>query len=211
MIVHPLTSVMTMPDAGMLLGTTAPRHILESINEKFGGGVAFGGVGDMFAEAYTKFNQAFVQASNTTLDMLQKAKSLIINKEQYGLIASEDDLLTVPPCMYYPLLTYEPIREFHANDRIDGWGVDPDLLPDDDPFDHVIKCGLMETDEHGKFPDKVYWTWTTDDIPLTMDEKDIILESRRYMENFLAQELADGGELRDPSGFCSGLLIGELR
>lgn len=211
MRVQPLTTVMSMPDAGMLLGTTAPQHILESINAQFNNGaVAFGGIGDMFADTYNQFNRAFVQASNTTLHMLEKAKVLISSRDRFSYVTREDDLLSIPPCMYAPLLTYEPIRDMHANERIDGWGIDPNTMPDVDPYENVLNRGFVETDEKGHFPETVYWTWSTDDPVLSMEDCEMIMDSRRFIENFLANELAEDGGMRDPTGFCDGLLIGEI-
>jgi hypothetical protein len=211
-IVHPFTQINSMPDAGMLLGNMVPQHILDEFNSRYSGGVQFGGANDLFAQGYRVFNEAFVQVTNKTRELLNKARVLVNSLETFQYIRSVDDLVAVPPCMYEPILTYDPIREFHANDRIDGWGVDPESLPDNDPYEHVLNYGYMETDPvTGTLPDKVEWLWTTDDPDWNMQECDKLFESRRYIETFLYNEMKDGGQMRDPTGFVDGLLIGELR
>lgn len=211
MNIHNMTTLVGMPDAGMLLGHSAPRSVLDSINARFsGGGVNFGSAGDTFASAYSTFQNAFVQTANATLDMLKKAKALVIDRDKMVYIVKEEDLESVPPSMYGPILTYEPIRNWHLSGAIDGWGVDPQELPDEDPYHNTIHRGYMETDHEGNFPKTVEWVWTTDDIDLSPEECDMVMDARRFIENFVLNEQRDD-TLRDPTGYCDGLLLGELR
>lgn len=214
MYTYPMTMVMGMPDSGMLFGGTAPQSILNRLNAPYEGdsgiNTFFGSVGDSLASAYQHFNNVFTNTANKTLEILDKAKVLISNKNKMEYICNEDDLYTVPPCMYTPILTYQPIREWASKGVTCAWGVDVDELPEGDPYENQTMLGLFETDHESKMPEMVEWVWSTEDEMLPFEERNILLESRRFMELFILKEQNEG-TLRDPCGFSDGLLLGELR
>lgn len=213
MIVHPLTDLATAPDMGMLFGNYAPSHVLQSINQRMGSErLHFGHIGERFGQLFNTFDNMFVKTINMVKDKVRHTKKIIEGVTHMIPIITEEDLFIVPDHMYVPILAYEPMRTMHEQGRIDGWGITPSQVPTDDPWGNVLGCGYVETDPiTGEFPEKVYWTQTTEDPEMTDEEIDALRETRRFMDVFMARELHTSGTQRDPTGMCDGLYIGELR
>lgn len=210
MIVHPMSELGNMLDGGIHLAHYAPSYVIDDINRKMGSEqLHFGGIGDKFGQLFNTFDRLFVQPLNQAKVKIQQTKKIMLGEVQMIPILTEEDLAIVPEHMYIPLLAYAPLRELHAAGRIDGWGVSPDVVPTRDAWKDVLECGYAETDPiTGKFPEYVRWKVSTDDPILEDEEKEALRESRRYMEVFLAEELSEHGAMRDPTGWCDGMLIG---
>lgn len=199
------------PDS-MFVGNYAPSHVLEQINRDMGAErIHFGSVGERFNSLFNTFDNLFVKTLNTAKIMIDQTKKVIQGTVTMIPILTEDDLYIVPENMHIPLLAYEPLRKLHVEEKIDGWGVSPDWVPNDDPWKPVLEFGYIETDPiTGDLPEEVFWQWSTHDPELSDSEVEALRESRRYFETMIAQELGKDGQMRDPTGWCDGLLIGEL-
>jgi hypothetical protein len=207
----PFITVASIPDAGMLLGTHGSREILDEINSRFSNtGVVFGSGIDPLADCYREFRNTHVNLARDTVNLLEKAGAIIgMANESVIELRTEEDLVVIPTCMYLPILTYQPVRELFKKESIFGFGVDPELVADYDPYDHVIKNGLIETGIDGKWPETYEWEWESEDPYLSVEERVKLLESRRYISAYIMRQINEG-TLRDPTDLLAGGTIGEL-
>lgn len=214
MRVHAATAIMGTPDVGMLMGAVAPQSTLDAFNSNYGtaglGDFEFGGVNDVMASAYKTFTNAIVKPVEQTMIMLEKGKALIRYKDQMITLRTEDDLESVPKCMHIPIMTSPMLRGMFMDERIDGFGIEPEDMPHFDPYENVLEYGYIETDHEGNFPKHDISTWSTDDPDISLEDVDHLRASRNFIEVFITKEL-DAGTLRDPTAMVDGLLIGELR
>jgi hypothetical protein len=204
MQVMPFTAVSTMPDAGMLLGNSC-SDVLNEINAQYANtGIVFGSSMDPLADCYATFKNTHVNLARDTMHLLERAEMIIGNvDDKIVMIGTEEDLVGVPSCMYMPILMADGVREHFKDGNIYGWGVDQDLVGDDDPWDHVLKNGLVETDNDGNWPETYEWKWTSEDPVLDIDERNDMLESRRFVSVYIQKQI-DEGTLRDPTDILGG-------
>lgn len=208
MYIKPVLSLAGMPSIGQLTNPAVPQQVMDQINSKYlNSGVIFGGVGDAMATAYNNFNQAFTQTAIKTSEILDNVRELVKQKERMTYLYKEESFEHVPTCMYLPMLTHAPIREWHDNKVIDGWGISPMDIPEYDPYINVLSNGYHEINV-GDTAEYDTWTWATDDPEVSDAEVDIIRESRRFLEAFIYAEL-DEGSLRDPTGWTDGLYLND--
>lgn len=207
----PFITVTTIPDAGMLLGTHGSQEILNEINSRFASsGVMFGSDSDPMADCYKEFKRTHVNLARDTINLLEKANA-IVGRDQNKIIelSCEEDLVEIPTCMYLPILTYEPIRKLYKKESIFGWGVEDEFVADADPYDHVIKNGLIETNIDGTWPKEYCWMWTTEDPYISIEDRDKLLFSRRFVSAYIEKQILEG-TMRDPTDLLDNGLIGEI-
>lgn len=209
MEVGQLVTLSSLPKCGALLGTSGGQEIFDALNARnSGSGIMFGSENDPFADQYNQFTTQFVDVARTTLYELEEASAVVSAPTTYVELSTEEDLRTVPPSMYAPLLTYKPIRDMFQSDQIAGWGVDKDLVPDNDPYENSLKWGLIESDMHGDWPEYVTWSWDSEDLDIPYEHRDKVLHSRRYLAMFIADQLR--GDLKDPTDIDNDGLIGDI-
>jgi hypothetical protein len=215
MIVRPLTSVTSLPDTSMLLGTSGRGNveILNKINSRWANsGVIFGSSNDPFADRFHDFKRAFVNVARDTADLLNKTASFIMDRNEIIPIRTADDLMFVPSCMQIPILSYPPVRELFDNDLLHGWGVDKKMLPEEDEYGRMINNGFIGSDPiTGVVPETYDWHWKCTDPDYSIDELMEMAESREFVDTFILAQTSADGELQDPTGMLDGLLIGQLR
>lgn len=210
MIVRPLTSIGSVPDAGMLLGGTGNQEIINKINNRWANsGVVFGSENDPFAERFAMFNRTVVNVARDTAHLLEETHSFMVDRAVIIPLKEEEDLAHIPACMHVPLLTYPPIRDFYDKEAIFGWGVEPECLPDDDEHGRLINNGYIGPDSiTGKVPDTYEWHWKSGDPDLSMIELQDLLISRQFVTNYIAEQLQ--GDLNDPTGYIDGMKIDKM-
>lgn len=211
MRVNSMITVSSMPDIGHLLGTSGKREVFDAVNANNAStGIIFGSGNDPFANQFQQFRRSFVNVARDTMRVLDETMAMSRNEDTITNINSEETLLTVPVCMYVPILCHDPIRKMYKDESIYGWGVDEDLVPDNDIYKDTLNFGLIETDPvSNEWPSTYDWKWSSDDPIIADEDKDMIIDSRQYVTNFISEQLQS--DLQDPTGYIDGLLIGEIR
>jgi hypothetical protein len=126
-------------------------------------------------------------------------------------IACEDDLLAVPVVMQIPILTHPRVRQLFEDGRIEGWGLDPRQLPEEDVVGRLIdngKCGDEINDQgQWEFKSDMHWSWYDDDPDHSQEELKLLDVSRQFVQDYIDRQLSPEGELKDPTGALYGSLI----
>lgn len=177
---------------GSLLGTTGHQSLIDNINQRCGGGSFFGSMNDPFRDGFQTF-------MNTVITPIQEAGRILINttnqlfhKDEYRVIDSEEELKKgIPPCMQLSILYFPPIRKMLDEERIYGFGIDPNTLDDEDVYGRILNNGKVEFDADSLPEDGTItfeWNETTDD-PVLSDHEQMCLElTRQYAEEFLLND-----------------------
>jgi len=206
-IVRPIVSVTSIPDASQLLGGSGNQEIINKINSRWSNsGVVFGGDNDPFADRYQQFNRTVVNVARDTIDLLNESHSFVVDREVIIPLVKEEDLGHVPACMHVPLLTYAPVRELYDKEAIYGWGVEPESLPEDDEHGRMINNGYIGPDPiTGEVPDTYEWHWKSSDPEYTPEELQDMMIARQFVATYIADQL--DSDLNDPTGYLDGLRI----
>jgi hypothetical protein len=137
-------------------------------------------------------------------------------------IVEEEHLYAVPACMREHILTYAPIRTYHEQGMIDGWGISPSILPSEDVIARLYNNnGLWAptynfVESEGKtvakpvYPEFIEWTVKSTDPIITWEELETIHDSRIFIDKFLQEQLGPNGDKLDPTAYATGGLIGKL-
>ena len=196
MQIAPFTEVMSPPTVGMILGTTGARDILDRINTTFGSGVIFGQMGDPFMNRYQTFMDNVINVVAQTGQLIQTAKNVLLRNEPIRPITTDDDLFNMPACMRIPILTMPEVHTLLKDERIDGWGMAVDQLPEEDVAGRLINNGTVELTGPNASLEMV-WTWKSSDPDYSFEDLDALEISRRYVQLFLKKELGPDGDRRD--------------
>ena len=115
-------------------------------------------------------------------------------------ILCEEDLTAIPDNLWIPILTMPEVRPLFEERKLYGWGLDPDVLPEEDVAGRLAqKNGRVEftpDDDVETIPEDFEWTWKEGDPIYTIDELDAIDLTRGYVCSWLKREL-DTDEPRD--------------
>ena len=210
MIVGSMITLDGTPDCAALLGQEAPTGFIDSLNQRYSDVMGhFGSAKDVFANQFNQFRNVVVEGAKNTFAMINKLVKHANNPDSFLMIESEEDLLIVPKTMYAPILTYAPIRDLFDNEQIYGWGMDPETLPEGDPYKHICEFGLYKEDKNGKWPEYTEWLWKSTDPNWSDEERHQVFESRQYIENYICEQL--NGDRVDPTGLIEGSTIGTIR
>ena len=115
----------------------------------------------------------------------------LFRKDEYRALTTEDDLRWVPPCMHLPIVYFQPIRRMLEEERIEGFGIDPSTLADEDPYENLCKSGVVDDIHSSNFPDgeiTIPHYEATDDPKLTWEEVDKLRATREFLAELLLNE-----------------------
>ena len=182
----------TLVDAGALLGTTGRQDLIDSINARCGGSSFFGSENDPYRDQYQTFMNAVINPMRQTRDKLLAVSNAIFRTDTYRAIRSLRDLEQgIPPCMQMGIVMYEPVRKMLEEERIDGFGIKPNQLPDEDVYGRLIKNGTFEL-YHGCLDKESQYTYTDEvtslDPEIPREDLDMLQETREYIDKFMADE-----------------------
>ena len=181
--------------AGSLLGTTGTREIIDELNTSLGlNSSFFGGVEDIFRTQRSALLDNTLNPILRANQVVEVATNKLFNNDVIRPIVCEDDLLNIPPCMHLAILTMPRVKSLLEEERIDGFGVDPKLLPDDDMYGRLISNGRVDDllDSMDKNGEVIFhWDFYEGDVELTEEELDYIEESRKYINNLLDKTIYD--------------------
>ena len=194
--VHSIRSLSMMPSLGAMIGNTHSSEVLERLNMASGGGVIFGQPGDPIRDRYQHLTGVLMNTLHAADDLIMKTRQMIQQPEKMVPITSIEAVQTMPPCMQLPFVMYEPIRTLLTDKRIDGFGIDPRFLPDEDVYGRLISNGKADISAGDK---EFVWEWRTDDPKLSEEDLDAIEQTRNWIDRWLVEEMQPGGEYRDPT------------
>lgn len=178
---------------GSLLGQTGTPAVIQQINESCGGGSFFGSASDPFREGYKNFISKVVQPiQQIGQTVAATAKGMFLPDVIRPINSMKELERGITPAMHLPIIYYAPIRQMLEEERIQGFGIDPANLEDEDPYESVLNSGVVEVHTstlNANHAVDVTWTIKTTDPKLTEEEKDAIRETREYIDTFLEDDL----------------------
>lgn len=210
MYVARLIEVGAMPTTDALFSGGGSQAVVERFNQEWAGsgGVIFGQASDPRAAQFNKFQEAVTLMHTMTTNLICSTDDFIRESNKIRRIVEASHLNAVPVCMQIPILTYQPIREMFEAGRIDGWGIDPIILPDEDVIGRLIDNGKAEhfVNDNGELemPEFMEWTWKSTDPPISVEDIEFLDESRRFVDNFIREQLGPEGEMKDPTDYLFG-------
>ena len=180
-------------DLSNLLGAgSCTQDLLQQINRRAGNGSFFGSAEDPFRTGFQTFMQQVVEPIRQAGLILQKTADQLFMKDEYREITSIQELERgIPPCMQYGIVTYQPVRAMLNEDRIDGFGIDPNSLPAEDPFKRICESGKVTihsstVKEDGSY--EVNYDWCSADPELTPEQAMALDLTREYIDVFFQGE-----------------------
>lgn len=177
---------------GALLGTSGTQDLISSINQRCGSGSFFGSMDDPFRAGYRAFMNTIVEPIRQVQHTLANTAKALFHKDVYRPIDSRKELEKgIPPCMQLGIIYYPPIRKMLEEESIDGFGIDPKTLRDDDPYQPVLESGYKElhstvTGKNGEF--EIVWHEHTDSPELDDKEIDALRRTRDYIDRFIVDD-----------------------
>lgn len=179
-----------------ILGSVSTSDLLDRINNKLQSCVNenFNHVRDIITKGKEYFvnniiqNQLNIQRTiRNTLESIFKNDDEIIKP-----LIKDDDFKNVPKCMYEPILTFRPIRELHKENRIFGFGLDYQDVPNRDVYAKLIHNGTCKDVDYKLENNKeirCISIWSTNDPDLTLDDIDNIEITRWKILELLEKKI----------------------
>lgn len=186
--------------AGQLFGNTSSTECLKQIAQNFGQNTSyFGSDMDPMRNQYAHFRQNVLQPYFQVQQCLHQADALFERQDVFYPITSLEALQEgPPPCMWVPILMYPPIMELLKDEKICGYGFDPNTFPevDPDPYGRLINNGTIQLfNDNTTFTDKndpdAFWVeevYTTYDPKVTDEELMALEKTRKFLDAFMAAE-----------------------
>lgn len=190
-----ITELPIVPGMSALLGTKGDAALYEQINKKIST-TYFGSDIDRFNQQHQTFVTRFIEPIRIANLAVQQTAARLNHIDTYITLQTEDDLRNIPPCMMLPILTEPKMHSLHRQGRIDGWGFNSEWLVDEvEMYTRLIDTNGVNdlTCENSLATDDVslQWVHDVDDIVLTADERQMIEDSRRYVNRLLEETSLD--------------------
>lgn len=191
--ISPMLSMTTNFSIGELLGTGGGRQVAENLSREMNGGdvsVLFA-ANDPLMSGYQTIKKYFVDEAENNLKLVHRSLG-VIQANNIGMIPieTEDDLLSIPECMYMPILTYAPVRELLESNKIYGFGLAPENIPDGDMWGRLAQTnGRVDMIPGEKVPEHFEWIFKSDDPDYEIEDLDAIDRTRGFIDSWLKEEL----------------------
>lgn len=193
MNVTELTMDTNILSLGGILGTSGSKALIDNINQATGGASFFGSDSDPFRQGFTNFISQVVTPIREAQQTLMMTASAVLKPNRYRPITSLEELdKGIPPCMMLSVLYQPDLKKMLDEERIDGFGIDPKTLMDEDPFAGVLENGYVEIHSSMLGPKGEYTikrVEATDDPPLSADDVEALRETRHFIALFVRDEL----------------------
>lgn len=176
---------------GAILGTSGSQELLDRINARGGGGSFFNTDRDPFRDGFKAFMQTVVDPIRKIGVTLQNTANKLFRNDVITPIVCEEDLRWIPPKMHLPIVYYPPIRQMLEEERIDGFGIDPKTLAEEDPYADMCDSGVVDIHSStlgSKGEYTVIHYESTTDPELTHDEVEAIRDTREFLGHFVTNE-----------------------
>lgn len=192
---------------GAILGTSGHQDLIRNINAQSGAGSYFGSMSDPFRTGFQVFMSTVVEPIRQVQNTLLGTANKLLKQDVYRPITNVKELEEgIPPCMQLGVIYYQPIRQMLEEERIDGFGIDPKTLWDEDPYESVINSGraIIHSSllgENGEYD--ITWTEKSIDPEMTIEEKYALEMTRDFIDEFIEDEDTKHMDFTDfPSLHC---------
>lgn len=151
---------------------------------------------DDLNESSQNFYRTVVEPSIRSSSRLKSMYGDLLKLDVYRPLRTIEDFYNVPPVMRESILSYPIVRKLAEQDRIDGWDIPVENIPDDDFYGRMCSNFLMEDIGSAKdgFVDYQF-TITSNDEDLDPDYEenerrlDAIRITREYVEDLIRQSI----------------------
>lgn len=178
----------SVPSLGMAIGSVANSELLQKLNAKIHSSGFFQNVNDYIRQGREMFVNNFINPIRETYRKVKNTVKSLTMSDTIRPIITEKDFNNIPPCMYEPILTYQPVRDLFNDGRIFGFGLEPEQIRPDDPYDRMIHNGFTENllDENVDLKEvECVSVWYADDPDITTEEIDYIEMTRMFIDQIL--------------------------
>lgn len=171
---------------GALLGSAGKSSVIQSINENCGGGSYFGGETDPFRDGYIAMRREVLAPIQEAVHQAKILRNTVEHPDEIRPISSVKDLeMGVPPKMYIPILTHPIIRTQLEEGIIDGFGISPDQLPEENVYLRLVNNGTIVVNDHlDEEEPMLEYEFTTEDPELSSDELEAISETYEFIDDW---------------------------
>lgn len=177
---------------GSVLGTNGSAELVSQINAASGAGSYFGSEQDPFKAGFQAFMSQVVQPITTSSMLFSGVAATVHKPDAIRPITSIEDLKEgIPSAMYGPILYHQPIREMAEQERIYGFGINPNTLEEKDIYNNALTSGYVELIPENIDKDgyaTTTYSWSSDDPELTSEEIEAIRDTRAYIDEFYNSE-----------------------
>ncbi len=186
-----------------LLGTDSSQSALSELNARSGGSSFFNSASDPFRDGFSLFMKTVVNPLREVSQMAKTTVNKLFTKDVARPIISLEELKKgVAPCMQLPIVYYAPLRQMLEEERIFGYGINPRTLEDTDIYEPHIESGHVgftseDLDKSGKIT--IHFHEDSSDINLSMEDREALRETRRYIDEFMADEDTKCLDFTDPT------------
>lgn len=176
-----ITSIGRMPSLGDLLGTGTSSDIFDRVDNS--------GYSSFFGSEFTHMGQRFYDRHVRPLEELSfeigRTVNMLVNPDRYRTLASIEDFRSIPTCMELPIVMFAPLRQALVEGRIEGFGYNPDSLPEEDVFGRMISNFACDdvaaaSDENGEY--EISAIFDSEDPDLSDDDLYHIRLTREYIK-----------------------------
>lgn len=188
---------------GCFTGSFGTQAVLDELNSTWkntGSGVVFGA--DTFGDKFKAFSSMICAQAEEIKNTVLKTIEATCCPNKIQEISCVDDLCNIPVCMYIPILTMPEARALYEAGQINGWGIKPWDLPQEDVVGRLLNNGTFDTgspDYDREAP--VKWTFQTGDPSYDLEELSKIRTTRAFISTFIEEQLGDEGENFDFSDY----------
>lgn len=187
--VYPLSTLQNgsgIPSYGAFLGTAASAELIASINEQMGSTF----FGTQFPDTTAAFMRDIVVPMQMQAQQIQMTAEILTNPDIIKPLIRAEDFLYVPPAMHEAIIMYAPVRDLLERGRISGFGFNPEYLPEEDVYQHILSSGRVEDISEAMDKDgmvKFRWSMHSDDPELNEDQVRSIRDTREAIDRMLAE------------------------
>ena len=189
--------------AGALLGTTGTSELIASINESLMGSNFVSNIKDTFHEIRNSFFENVIKPIQKGKNEVIQLANVLMNPDVIRPLIDIIDFKAIPPVMYEPIIMFPPVRTLLEQGRINGFGFDPDFLPQEDVWGRLINNGVCEdvlsnVDENGEV--WLSWEFQSTDPDHTLEELDAIDLTRQAILRILETTDLDPTDISEERG-----------
>lgn len=173
-----------MPSLGSLLGTHIGFDVFDKMNVQ--------GFKSFFGSDFDDMRARYIREEVLPADQLSVNISgmvaTVMNHDVIRPLLSIEDFQAIPPVMEMAICLFDPVRKGILEGRMEGFGYDPDSLPEEDYFGRMIdnfSCDdvLAACDNEGYFD--LEGTMLSTDPDLSDDQLWAIRKTRQYIQNHI--------------------------
>lgn len=176
-----------LPQIGDILGSRGSRDMIDSLNQELGSAAFFGSSNDPFKSQHNFFIERVIQPMRLAAAQFSNIFSEVRQREDNYSIRAIDSLEMlergIPTSMVLPIAHHPFIRELATHGRIDNFGIDPELLPTENPYQRLIDNGTADIDPT-KDTYVLNYHWESTDPNLSIDEIEMIKDTYDFIDLF---------------------------